>query len=386
MSHRDAVIVAYGRSAIAKASKKGFLRDNSPVEYGSEVLRGVLARIPQCKPESIGDIVIGCAKPEGVQGMNIGRIIAQRAQLPDSVPGKTVNRFCASGLEAIAIGANEIMSGQAEVLAAGGVESMTAIPMGGGAEYRNLWLESNTHVYMSMGLTAENVAEIYGVTREDMERMAVESNRKAGRAQDDGLFEKEIIPVTGTNEAGEPFSFRLDQGVRRTTTMETLAGLKPSFKEDGRVTAATASQVSDGAAFVVMMSADKAAELNVRPIARFVAYAVAGVPADQMGLGPIRAIPQVMARSGLTIADMDVIELNEAFAAQAIPCIQALGLDPEKVNPRGGALALGHPLGATGGILTCKALSYLQDTGGKYALIAMCIGGGMGAAGIIQAI
>jgi acetyl-CoA acyltransferase len=302
------------------------------------------------------------------------------------VPGKTVNRFCASGLEAIAMGANEILSGQADILTAGGVESMTMIPMGGGGEFRNPWLLENTHIYMAMGLTAERVAEAYGVRREEMERMAVESHGKAAKAQDAGLFDREIIPVTGTDENGAAFSFRTDQGVRRNTTLEALADLKPAFIEDGKVTAGTASQVSDGAAFVLMMSSEKAEELGVRPVAKFTAYAVAGVAADQMGVGPIHAAPKVMRRAGLAFEDMDVIELNEAFAAQAIPCVRELGLNSEKVNPRGGAIALGHPLGATGAILVCKALSYLQDTGGEYGLIAMCVGGGMGVAAVIQAV
>lgn len=382
--HREAVIVAYGRAAIAKGGKKGFLRENSPADFGAEVVKGVLAKVPRLDPSMIDDLIVGCAKPEGVQGMNLGRIIAQRAQLPDTVPGKTVNRFCSSGLEAIAMGANEILSGQSDVVMAGGVESMTMIPMGGSAEFYNKWLAENSGVYMAMGLTAENVAAAYNVSREEMEEMAVASHRKAAAAQEARLFDKEIIPVTGTDENGNPFSFKIDQGVRKDTTSEVLAALKPAFKEDGAVTAGTASQVSDGAGFVVLMSSEAAEQLDIRPIARFVGYSVAGVSPRLMGVGPIHAVPKIMKRTGLSVDDMDVIELNEAFAAQAVPCIRELNLDKEKVNPRGGAIALGHPLGATGGILISKALSYLEDTGGKYALIAMCVGGGMGAAGIIQ--
>lgn len=382
----EAVIVAYGRSAIAKAGKKGELRNTSPVEFGAQVLKGVLARVPACKPEYIEDLILGCAKPEGVQGSNMARILAQRAQLPDSVPGKTVNRFCSSGLEAISIAANEIMSGQAQILVAGGVESMTKIPMGGAEEFQNPWLKENTDIYMPMGITAENVAEAYNISRLEMEEFAVLSNQKAGKAQEDGLFEKEIVPVTATDDEGNSFTFDKDQGIRKNTTLEGLAGLPTVFKENGRVTAGTSSQMSDGAGFVVMMSASRAKELGITPIARFVGYAVAGVAANQMGVGPIKAIPKVLNRFGFNSDDMDVIELNEAFAAQSIPCIRELGLNMEKVNPRGGAIALGHPLGATGAILTCKALSYLQDTGKKRALISMCVGGGMGAAGILEMI
>ena len=237
---------------------------------------------------------------------------------------------------------------------------------------------------MSMGLTAENVAEKYGVTREEMEALAYQSHMRAAAAQDAGKFDDEIIPVPGVDVDGNPILFFKDQGIRRTTTMESLAALKPCFKEDGIVTAATSSQTSDGAGFVVLMSREKAEELGIKPIARFVGFAVAGCEAAYMGLGPIYAVPKVMKQTGLTVDDMDVIELNEAFAAQAIPCMKELGMDPAKVNPNGGAMAMGHPMGATGAVLTCKALNELKRTGGKYALITMCIGGGMGAAGIYE--
>ena len=382
---KEAVIVAYGRSAIGKAGK-GALRVENPTDTAAYVLEGVLRKVPTLRPEMIDDLIVGCARPEGVQGANTARIIGQRAKLPDCVSGQTVNRFCASGLQAIAAGANAIMAGQAEIIVAGGIESMSAVPMGGTkAENKNAWLvENRPDVYMSMGLTAENVAEKYSVTREEMDQLAVESHAKAAKAQIQGAFTKEIIAVPALDGEGNKISFANDEGVRGGTTLEKLTTLKPCFKEDGRVTAATSSQVSDGAGFVILMSRTRAEELGIRPIARFVAFAVAGVEPGLMGIGPMYAVPKVMKRAELTVTDMDVIEINEAFAAQAIPCIRELGMDVSKVNPRGGAIALGHPLGATGAILTCKALSYLEDTDGKYGLVTMCIGGGMGAAAILE--
>ncbi|WP_186565884.1 thiolase family protein [Lawsonibacter celer] len=381
---KTAVIVAYGRSAVGKA-KKGALSQVHPVDYAAEVLSGVLDRIPQLDRRQIDDVIVGCAKPEQTQGTNVGRVIAQRAQLPDEVPGQTVNRFCSSGLQAIATAANAIMAGQAEVIVAGGVESMSSIPMVTDPSFRNPWLvEHGSAVYMPMGITAENVAADYHVTRAEMDEAAAISHTRAELAQDSGAFEREIIPVHYVDGNGTERVFDKDEGIRRGTTAEGLAGLKPCFQEGGVVTAATSSQTSDGAGFVVLMSEEKAAELGVHPIARFLGYAVAGVPARVMGIGPMKAIPKVMKQVGLTVNDMDVIELNEAFAAQAIPCQKELGLNPQIVNPRGGAMALGHPLGATGAILVCKALSYLQDNGGRYGLVSMCIGGGMGAAGVFE--
>lgn len=382
---RDAVIVAYGRSAVGKA-RKGSFADVHPAAYAAETLKGVLAKVPQLNPKDIDDIIVGCAMTNGVQGNNFARIIAMRAGLPDEVPAVTVNRFCSSGLQTIAQGAAAIMAGQADVVVAGGAESMSLVPMmaEGPETYEPELNEARPGAYMPMGLTAEKVAEDYGITRLDMEQMAVESHAKAAAAQNAGAFKKEIIPVTVKGANGEERTVTQDEGIRADTSLEGLAGLKTPFKEDGRVTAATSSQMSDGAAFVVLMSEEKAAELGIKPIARFVGFAVAGVPCEVMGIGPIKAVPKVMQRTGLTKEQMDVIEINEAFAAQALPCIRTLELDTAKVNPRGGAMALGHPLGATGAVLTCKALSYLEDTGGKYGLITMCIGGGMGAAGIVE--
>lgn len=381
----DAVIVAYGRSAVAKSGKKGALRSAHPVDYAGQVLDGVLRKIPQLDRTQIEDLIVGCAKPEGVQGFNMARVIALRAGLGWNVPGQTVNRFCSSGLQAISTAANMIMTGQAEIVAAGGVESMTAIPMGSDPAFRDKWVEANEPgAYLPMGITAENVAERYHVSREEMDSFAVESHRKAAAAQAAGKFDGEIIPVDGVDIEGNPIVFDKDQGIRPDSNAETLAGLKPAFRENGTVTAGQSSQTSDGAGFVILMSREKAEELGLHPLARFVAFAVAGVDPSIMGIGPMKAIPKVMALTGLTPEDMDVIELNEAFAAQAIPCIRDLQLPRERVNVNGGAIALGHPLGATGAILTCKALAELERRDGRYALISMCIGGGMGAAGILE--
>ena len=385
MELKDAVIVAYGRSPIAKGGKTGGLRGIHPVDYAAEVLEGVLARVPQLDPADIEDVVVGCAMPEGCQGLNVARNIALRAGLPDTVPGQTVNRYCSSGLQAISTAANMIMTGQAQVMVAGGVESMSAIPMGGNIKAPNEWLvEHKKSVYFPMGLTAEITADRFQVSKEEMDALAVESHRRAAAAQAAGKFDREIVPVHGVDAEGAPKLLTQDEGIRPGTSMEGLAGLKTPFRENGKVTAGTSSQVSDGAGFVVLMSREKAQDLNVKPIARFVAYAVAGVDPAVMGIGPMKAVPKVMALAGLTVDDMDVVELNEAFAAQAIPCMKALGLDPEKTNPNGGAMALGHPLGATGALLTCKILSELDRRNGRYGLVTMCIGGGMGAAGIIE--
>lgn len=384
MNHaRDAVIVAYGRTPLARAYKGTFAKMH-PVEYAAQALAGVLRRVPSLDPALIEDVIVGCSVPERYTGFNIGRLIAQRAGLPDSVPGQTVTRFCSSGLQTIATAANAIMAGQMDVVVAGGVERMTDLNMVHPEEYQDAMLmEQIPGTYLSMGLTAENVAARYGIARPEMEAMAVDSHRKAAAAQAAEKFRDEIIPITVETENG-PVVVSADEGVRAGTTMESLATLKPCFKEDGIVTAATSSQMTDGAGFVVLMSREKAQALGIDPIAQFLGFAVGGVAAEVMGLGPIVAVPKVMKQTGMTVDDMDVIELNEAFASQALACIRELNLPTEKVNPNGGAMALGHPLGATGAVLTCKALSELKRTGGKYALITMCIGGGMGAAGVFK--
>lgn len=385
MDKREAVIAAYGRSPVGKAPKGVFCRTH-PVDFGAQTLLGVLAKVPQLDPVDIDDVVVGCAYPEERQGWQFSRVIVQRAGLPDSVCAQTLTRFCSSGLQAIATGANAIIANQADVVVAGGVESMTMVRKMSFPE--EFWEEglaqTYPEAYMAPGLTAELVAERYHVTRADMEAMAVESHRRAHAAQEAGLFDGEIIPIQAVQEDGSRVEIRKDEGVRPGTTPEKLAQLKPCFKEDGLVTAATSSQMSDGASFVVLMSREKAEALGIRPIARLVGFAVAGCPSEIMGIGPIHAVPKVMGRTGMSLEQMEVIELNEAFAAQALPCIRELGMDPARVNPNGGAMALGHPLGATGAVLTCKLLSQLKRQGGRYGMVTMCIGGGMGAAGIFE--
>lgn len=385
LSQREAVIVAYGRSPIGKAPK-GVFHSTHPVDLGAQTLKGVLARVPQLDSAQIDDVVVGCAYPEERQGWQFSRVIVQRAGLPDSVCAQTLTRFCSSGLQAIATGANAILAGQADVIVAGGVESMSQVKkMAYPEEYWESYLaEHYPEAYMGPGLTAENVAERWKVSRADMDAMAVESHRRADQAQQAGLFDEEIIPVYANMDDGDRVLVTRDEGVRPGTNAEKLAQLKPCFVESGSVTAATSSQMSDGAAFVVLMSRQKAEALGVKPLARLVGFAVGGCPAEVMGIGPIYAVPKVLERTGLALEDMEVIELNEAFASQALVCIRELGMDPERVNPNGGALALGHPLGATGAALTCKVLSQLRRNGGRYGMVTMCIGGGMGAAGIFE--
>lgn len=382
---KKCVIVAYGRSAIAKGGR-GSLAAVNPVDFGAEVLRGVVNKVPQLNLNEIDDVIVGCAIPEGKMGLNPARNIALRARLPMEVPGQTVNRFCASGIQAVAIGASMIMSGMQDVVVAGGVESMSSPVLSAAPEYLDQWLLDETQCYIPMGITAENVAEKFAISRVRMEEMAVDSNAKAAQAVESGLFDDEIIPVTGCDQNGNQIVFKQDECYRKGTNMETLATLKPCFKPEGLVTAATSSQRSDGAAFVVLMSESKARELGVKPIARFVSFAVDGLDPAFMGLGPIYAVEEVLKKADLTLEQMDVIELNEAFASQVIATIDTLELDKKKVNPRGGALALGHPLGATGAVLLGKSMNYLKSTGGKYGLVTMCIGGGMGAACIIEMI
>ncbi len=384
---REVIIAAYGRSAVCR-SKKGSFAKTHPIEYSAQVLNGVLARIPQLDPADIEEVIMGCAVQEKTTSMNIAKSVAARAGLPENIAAYTLNRFCSSGLQAIASASNAIAAGQGDVIAAGGVEDMSKTFEPYPEEYQDEWLnEYAPGAYMGMGITAENIAKDRGITRQEMDRMAVESHRKAAKAQAEGKLSPSIIPVTVTGPDGNPKTVTRDEGIRPDTSMEKLAALKPCFlPEGGTVTAATSSQTSDAAAFAILMSAEKAAELGIKPVAKMTSFAVAGCDSTMMGLGPIYAVPKALKRAGLTIDDMDVIELNEAFAAQAIPCIRELKMDPEKVNPYGGAMALGHPMGATGTILTCKALDYLRDTGGKYGLVTMCIGGGMGAAGIFEII
>ena len=392
---REAVIVAYGRSAAARAFKGSFAHMH-PIEFGAQVLKGVLAKVPELDPADIEDVYVGCAMQFGETSMNLARLIVNRAELPESVAGITMNRFCSSGLQTIAMAANSIACGQGDVYVAGGVESMSltlnSYPAYGGA-CDDLWLrEHYPGAYMGMGETAENVAAEYGISRLEMEEMCVLSHQKAAKADREGKLAKSIIPVVVTDHAGNPvldadgkeIVVTRDESIRPDTSLEGLARLKPCFREDGLVTAATSSQTNDCAAFAVLMSREKAESLGVKPLGRIVSFAVAGCRAETMGLGPIYATPKALKRAGMTVQDMDVIEINEAFAAQAIPCCRTLGFDMAKVNPYGGAMALGHPLGATGTILVGKALDYLQETGGRFGLVTMCVGGGMGAAAVIE--
>ena len=383
LNNRDAVIVAYGRTPMARAYKGGLVGTH-PVDYAAQTIKGVLAKIPALDTSQIDDVIVGCATPENHVGYNVARLIAQHAGLPDDVPAQTINRFCSSGLQSVATAANAIMAGEMDIIIAGGVERMTDITMEHPHEYRLKTLsDAIPGTYMPMGLTGELVAERYGITREEMEVFAVESHQKAAAAKNSGKFVDEIIPIATESESGA-VTLTEDEGIRPSTNLESLSGLKPCFKEDGRLTPGICSQMTDGASFVVIMARETAQRLGLTPIARFVSFALAGLPPEIMGMGPVPAIPRALKKAGLTLDDMDIIELNEAFASQALACINELKLPKEKVNPNGGAIALGHPLGATGTVLICKALSELKRAGGKYAMITMCIGGGMGAAGIFE--
>jgi len=391
---REAVIVAGARTAVGK-SKRGSLKDVHPVDMGAAVVRDLLRRVPQLDPTQIEDVIIGNAVPEAEQGMNFARLIGLRAGLPTNVSGITVNRFCSSGLQTIAYAAQQIMAGGADVIVAGGVESMSLLPMTGHKVALNPTLvETMPEAYMSMGHTAEEVAKRYNVSREDQDAFAVESHRRAAAALAAGKFRDEIVPVTvkqhAVDESGKvhvkEFVFDTDEGVRPDTSMEALAKLKPVFHVKGTVTAGNSSQTSDGAAAVLVMSAEKAAELGVQPIAKFRSFTVGGVDPDVMGIGPVVAIPKALKMAGLTLDEIDLFELNEAFASQSLAVIRELGLDPSKVNANGGAIALGHPLGCTGAKLTVSLLNELKRRGDKYGVVTMCIGGGMGAAGVFEMI
>jgi acetyl-CoA acyltransferase len=380
---REAVIVASVRTAIGKAPR-GTLRQTRPDDMAGAAIKAALARLPALKPEMVEDVILGCAMPEAEQGMNVARQAALLAGIPPSAGAMTVNRFCASGLQAIALGARAIEAGEADVVVAGGTETMSLIPMGGHKLAPNPTLiDTYPDTYLGMGITAENLARKYGVDREASDRFALESHRKAVAAIDAGRFRDEIVPLTVTLD-GRTLTFDTDEGPRRDTDLAALAKLKPAFAADGIVTAGNASQMSDGAAATVVMSAEKAEELGLKPIARLVTYAVAGVPPEIMGIGPLEAIPKALKKAGLALSDIDVIELNEAFACQGLAVIAGLGLDPARVNVNGGAIALGHPLGCTGAKLTAQLLHEMARRGSRYGLVTMCVGGGMGAAGIFE--
>lgn len=389
---REAVIVSGVRTAVGKAPR-GTLRHYRPEDLGGAVVKEAVTRAKGLDPQEIDDVIIGCSFPEAEQGMNLGRIVAARAGLPNSVPGFTINRFCSSGLQSIALAAERIMCGFADVIVAGGVESMSTIPMGGQKIAPNPYLMTHMpEMYMSMGLTAEEVASRFGISREDQDAFAVRSHEKAWQAIQEGKFKDEILPLTvkkvsigpDNKVVSEEVVFDTDEGVRPGTNMETLAKLKPVFRQGGTVTAGNSSQTSDAAAAVVVMSADKAQELGLKPMAIFRSFAVGGVDPDIMGIGPVVAIPKALKLAGLKLEDIDLFELNEAFASQALYCVRELGIDMEKVNVNGGAIALGHPLGCTGTKLTVTLLNELARRQGKYGIVSMCIGGGMGAAAVFE--
>ncbi len=377
---QDAVLVAARRSAVGRALK-GTLRNTRPDDLAAQVVRAVLHDLPGLPLDLIDDLVLGCAMPEAEQGLNVARVVGLRAGLPDSSSAMTLNRFCASGLQAIASVAERIRVGAIEAGIAGGVESMSMVPMGGNKAVLNpAVVAERPEVYISMGLTAENVARKFEVSRADQDAFALASHVKAVAAITAGRFAGEIVPVT----TAEGTTFAVDESPRGDTTLDALAQLRPVFHALGTVTAGNSSPINDGAAASVLVSASRAAALGLRPLARFVGFAVAGVAPELMGIGPVAAIPKVLAQTGLTLADIDLIELNEAFASQSLACIRKLGLDPEKVNVNGGAIALGHPLGCTGAKLTASLIAELHRRGARYGMVSMCIGGGMGAAGIFE--
>jgi acetyl-CoA acyltransferase len=391
-SKKDVVIASAVRTAVGKAPK-GTLRATRPDDLAAVTIRGALERLPTLDPAEVEDVIIGCAMPEGEQGMNVARIASLRAGLPIEAGAMTINRFCASGLQAIALAAERIRAGGAEVIIAGGVESMSLIPMGGNKISINPWIEQHyPDSCLTMGLTAERVARHYGITRDEADAFAYSSHQKALAAQAAGKFQEEIVPVTvqfaapngGVKLKTTEVQFQTDEGPRHDTSLEALGKLKPAFHAKGTTTAGNSSQTSDGAAAAVVMSADRAQALGIRPLARFVAYSYAGCLPEEMGIGPVYAVPKALKAAGLSLDDIDVIELNEAFAVQALAVIKTLGLDPAKVNVNGGAIALGHPLGCTGAKLTATILQELKRRQARYGLVTMCVGGGMGAAGIIE--
>jgi acetyl-CoA acyltransferase len=383
----EAVIVAGLRTAVGKAPR-GALRTTRPDDLAAEVIRALLAQNPQIAPDSIDDVILGCATPEGESGTNVARIAALRAGLPDSVPAVTVNRFCSSGSQTIAQAAERIMAGMAETIIAGGTESMSMVRGSNKFRPNPTLVEEHPEVYLSMGLTAENVARKYNVSREDADAFALRSHQRALAAQAEGRFADDgIAPIQV--EIVEPndrqqYTFDTDEGPRADTTAEALAKLKPVFHAKGVVTAGNSSQTSDGAAAVIVMSRKRADELGLKPLARFVSYGVGGVPPEIMGMGPVVAVPKALKLAGLKLEDMDVIELNEAFACQALAVMRELGMDQERVNVNGGAVALGHPLGASGAKLTVQLLGEMRRRGSRYGMVTMCVGGGQGAATVFE--
>ena len=404
----EAVLVSSVRTAVGKAFK-GSLRATRPDDLAAVAIKNALARVPALDAKEIDDVILGCAMPEAEQGMNVARIASVRAGLPIETSAMTINRFCSSGLQAIALAAERVRGGSANAIVAGGTESMTLVPMGGNKVSPNPWLvDHQPDTYINMGLGTENIARKFGITREQADQFSFESHQKAVAAIAAGKFKDEVVPVevkitsvpngngaamaaaaggkskTAPKAATQTFVFDTDEGPRADTSLEALGKLKPAFHVMGTVTAGNSSQMSDGAAATIVMSEQRAKELGLKPLARFVAYATAGVLPEEFGIGPVAAIPKALKLAGLKLSDIEVFELNEAFAAQSLAVIQQAGLDPARVNPNGGAIALGHPLGCTGAKLTASILRELQRRNGRYGMVTMCIGGGMGAAGIFE--
>src|ERR1700750_15046 len=388
---REVVLVSSVCTAVCRAYK-GTLRATRPDELAATAIKGALDRVPQLDPKEIEDVIVGCAMPEAEQGMNVARIASSRAGLPVEVSALTINRFCSSGLQSIAMAAERIMSGGAEVIVAGGTESMTMIPMGGHKISPNPWLVDHyPDAYLSMGLTAERLAKRFGISREAADEFSLRSHQKALAAIQAGKLEDETVSVpvsfstpNGSKPKRQEIIFKVDEGPRADTSMEALSSLRPAFHAKGTVTAGNSSQMSDGAAAAVVMSAERAQALGIKPLVRYVSFATAGYKPEEMGLGPVYAIPKTLKMAGLKLSDIGVIELNEAFAAQSVAVIRGGGLDPEKVNVNGGAIALGHPLGCTGAKLTATVIRELKRRNARYGMVTMCVGGGMGAAGIFE--
>ena len=387
---REALIVCAVRSGGGRA-RRGGLKDTRPDELASQVIKAAMDKVPQLTPDMIDDIILGCSFPEAEQGLNIARLVGLKCGFPVKVPGQTINRFCSSGLQAIALAAQNIMVGWADIIIAGGVESMTRVPMGGFIQRPHPeWTDGYPQAYVAMGITAEIVAAKYGISRQEQDELAYRSHMRAVEAQKNGYF-TEIVPVQATRYVKkngkyvkETFTFDRDDGVRPTTNLEVLSKLRPVFKADGTVTAGNSSQMTDGAAACILMSREKCEELGIKPIAKFHNYQVVGVPPEEMGIGPRWAIPKLLDKVGMKIEDIELFELNEAFASQACYCIKELGIPDDKFNVCGGAIALGHPLGCTGAKLTATLIAQMQRLGKKWGVVAMCVGGGMGAAALIE--
>ncbi len=385
----EAVVIDCLRTAVGK-SGRGTLKNTRPDDMAAAVMRKLLEKYPGVPKDEVDDVILGCAMPEAEAGMNIARIAALRAGLPDVVPGVTINRFCSSGLQSIAMASDRIRSGSAQIILAGGAESMSLIPMAGNKFAPNPWfVDNHPQIYMGMGLTAEQVQRKYNISREDQDRFSYRSHQNALHAQAEGKFNEEIVPLevdTVTVDGDTKTVFQKDEGPRADTSLEALAKLKPVFQADGSVTAGNSSQTSDGAAAALVMSASKARELGLKPMARFVSFAAVGVPPEIMGIGPAVAIPKALALAGLKLDNIGVIELNEAFAVQALAVIRQARLDMDRVNVNGGAIALGHPLGCTGAKLTATLLREMKRRKSRYGMVTMCVGGGQGAAGIFESL